>query len=50
MNQNTTKTKLTVHCEIYAEQKKVVSDMINAANTDYYTDKVIECGIELADG
>ena len=37
-------TKLTVHEEIYLEQKKVVTDLIKQAKTNFYTQKVLECG------
>ena len=35
---------MTVHRDIYIGQKKVVSDIIKKAKTNYYTDKVLECG------
>ena len=37
-------TKLTVHKEMYTEQKKtVVTDLIKSAKTNNYTQKVMEC-------
>ena len=38
------KSQLTVHREIYIEQKKTLSELINHAKTNYYTDKVMACG------
>jgi hypothetical protein len=36
--------RLTIHREMYLEQAHVVTEMIKAAKTSYFTDKVNECG------
>ena len=37
-------SKLTVHKEMYLDQKKITSELIKKSKRTYYTDKVLECG------
>ena len=39
-------TKLTVHNEMYLEQKKIIGELIKKAKIEYYTNKVLKCGID----